>query len=109
MRSGSMVLGAVVAGFLALAGAAFGQGPTPTPAPLLIRGAIIIDGLADQPLRDRSILVEGNTIRDLIPPTPPCRPARRCSISAANSSFRDCSIPMSTGKRGWASFTSIMA
>ena len=67
MRSGSMVLGAVVAGFLALAGAAFGQGPTPTPAPLLIRGAVIIDGLADQPLRDRSILVEGNTIRDLVP------------------------------------------
>src|SRR6516162_6915440 len=37
------------------------------PAPLLIRGATIIDGISDTPLRDRSLLIEGNTIRDILP------------------------------------------
>jgi hypothetical protein len=37
------------------------------PSALLIRGATIIDGLADTPLRDRSLLIEGNTIRDVLP------------------------------------------
>src|SRR5262245_55737294 len=43
------------------------------PSTLLIRGATIIDGLADAPLRDRALLIEGNTIRDVLPanaPTP---------------------------------------
>jgi hypothetical protein len=42
-----------------------------TPATVLIRGATVIDGLADQPLRDRSILIEGNTIRGLLPADAP--------------------------------------
>ena len=37
------------------------------PSTLLIRGATIIDGLSDAPLRDRSLLIEGNTIRDVLP------------------------------------------
>ena len=37
------------------------------PAPLLIKGATIIDGVADAPLRDRSLLIEGNTIREVLP------------------------------------------
>ena len=42
------------------------QAPATTPM-LLITGATIIDGLADAPLRDRALLIEGNTIRDLLP------------------------------------------
>src|SRR5262249_37407102 len=38
-----------------------------TPTTLLIRGATIIDGSADASIRDRSILIEGNTIRGLLP------------------------------------------
>jgi hypothetical protein len=38
-----------------------------TPAPLVIRGATIIDGMSDTPLRDRSLLIEGSTIRDILP------------------------------------------
>jgi hypothetical protein len=38
-----------------------------TPSTLLIRGATIIDGVADAPLRDRALLIEGNTIRDVLP------------------------------------------
>src|SRR5204863_2914327 len=37
------------------------------PSSLLIRGATIIDGLADTPIRGRSLLIEGNTIRGLLP------------------------------------------
>src|SRR6187551_59330 len=37
------------------------------PATLLIKGATIIDGVADAPLRDRSLLIDGNTIRDVLP------------------------------------------
>src|SRR5262249_49085352 len=36
------------------------------PASVLIRGAVIIDGIADAPIRDRAILIEGNTIRGLV-------------------------------------------
>src|SRR5262249_5901985 len=42
-----------------------------TLATLLIRGATIIDGLADAPLRDRALLIEGNTIRGLLPADAP--------------------------------------
>jgi amidohydrolase family protein len=38
-----------------------------TPAPLVIRGATIIDGISDTPLRDRVLLIEGSTIRDILP------------------------------------------
>jgi len=34
---------------------------------LLITGATIIDGLADAPLQERSLLIEGNVIRELLP------------------------------------------
>jgi len=36
-----------------------------TPSTLLIKGATIIDGLSDTPVRDRSLLIEGDIIRDL--------------------------------------------
>ncbi len=35
------------------------------PSTLLIRGATIIDGISDAPMSDRSLLIEGNIIRDL--------------------------------------------
>jgi hypothetical protein len=41
------------------------------PSTLLIRGATIIDGLAEQPLRDRALLIEGSTIRGLLPADAP--------------------------------------
>src|SRR5258705_3905744 len=37
------------------------------PSTLLITGATIIDGLADAPIRDRALLIEGNIIRGLPP------------------------------------------
>src|SRR6266404_4956065 len=55
----------LAAGVLVLAASTYGEAQAPST--LLIRGATIIDGLADAPLRDRSLLIEGNTIRDLIP------------------------------------------
>jgi imidazolonepropionase-like amidohydrolase len=65
MRMRAVLLAIFVTGFLAFAAltASYAQAP----ATLLIRGATIIDGLSDAPLRDRSLLIEGNTIRDLIP------------------------------------------
>ena len=55
------------------------------PSTLVIRGATIIDGLSDVPLRDRSLLIEGNTIRDLLPADATTPAGRKCSISAENS------------------------
>src|SRR3984893_17999762 len=69
MRIGHAILGFIVPGFLALAAPASSQAQTPST--LLIRGATIIDGLADAPLRDRSLLIEGNTIRDVLPADAP--------------------------------------
>jgi len=57
------LLGCLATGILALATPAVSQAPST----LLIRGATIIDGLADAPIRDRSLLIEGNTIRGLLP------------------------------------------
>jgi Amidohydrolase family len=51
-------------GFFALTVPALAQAPAPT---LFLRGATLIDGLADAPLRDRSLLIEGNVIRDILP------------------------------------------
>ena len=62
MRVAHVLVGFLL-GVLALAGPAFGQAQ----APLLIKGAILIDGLADAPLRDRALLIEGNVIRDIVP------------------------------------------
>jgi Amidohydrolase family len=65
MRIGLVFLGSLVTGFLALATPTSSQAPAPST--ILIRGATIIDGLADAPLRDRSLLIEGNSIRDVLP------------------------------------------
>lgn len=66
MRRGGILLGILVTSAFAFA-AAQAQAPAPTSSALLIRGATIIDGLADMPIRNRSLLIEGNTIRDLLP------------------------------------------
>jgi len=50
-----------------LALAAMTPSQAQAPSAILIRGATIIDGLSDAPLRDRSLLIEGNTIRDTLP------------------------------------------
>jgi Amidohydrolase family len=65
MRTGHVCLGFLVPGFLALAALASSQAQTPST--LLMRGATIIDGLSDAPLRDRSLLIEGNVIREMLP------------------------------------------
>ena len=60
----------VILGCLVAVGLVFGAGDraeTQTPQSLLIRGATIIDGVSDAPLRDRAILIEGNVIRDILP------------------------------------------
>jgi hypothetical protein len=64
MRIPRALVGLLALGILALAAPALSQAPAPT---LLIRGATLIDGLADAPLRDRSLLIEGNVIRDILP------------------------------------------
>ena len=63
------LIGFMAAGILAAALTA--SQAQQTPATLLIRGATIIDGLADQSLRDRSILIEGNIIREVLPANAP--------------------------------------
>ena len=65
MRIARVVLGCLATATLALAALTHGQAQAPST--LLIRGATIIDGVSDAPLRDRSLLIEGNTIRDLLP------------------------------------------
>jgi amidohydrolase family protein len=64
------LLGLLAIGTLTLAALTNTQAQQ-APATLLIRGATIIDGLADQPLRDRALLIEGNTIRGLLPADAP--------------------------------------
>lgn len=63
------LLGFMATGILALAALTSSQAQAPST--LLIRGATIIDGLSDTPLRDRSLLIEGNTIRDVLPANAP--------------------------------------
>ncbi len=66
-----VILGGLVAVTLVLG--AIGPGSAQGPTSLLIRGATIIDGLSDAPLRDRALLIEANVIRDILPanaPTP---------------------------------------
>ena len=65
MRIGHVFTGFLVTGILALAALTFSQAQAPSM--LLIKGATVIDGISDEPLRDRSLLIEGNTIRDLLP------------------------------------------
>jgi len=64
------------------------------PSTLLIRGATIIDGLADAPVRGRSLLIEENIIRGLPPADAPAPAGAQVLDLAGNSSFRDCSTPM---------------
>jgi hypothetical protein len=65
MRIKAVLLGILVAAIAAFVAPTASQAQAPSI--LLIRGATIIDGLADAPLRDRSLLIEGNTIRDVLP------------------------------------------
>src|SRR5712691_6568541 len=60
------LIGFVAAGFVAAAALTNSHAQL-APTTLLIRCATIIDGIADAPIRDRSILIEGNTIRGLLP------------------------------------------
>lgn len=65
MRTRRDCLGVLATAVLTLATLTYSQAQTPST--IVIRGATIIDGLADAPLRDRSLLIEGNTIRDVLP------------------------------------------
>jgi Amidohydrolase family len=59
----------LAAGILVLAASTFSEAQAPST--LLIRGATIIDGLADAPIRDRALVIEGNIIRGLLPADAP--------------------------------------
>jgi hypothetical protein len=63
MPIGAILFGILLAITLALAAPTASRAQAPSR--LVITGATIIDGFADAPLRDRSLLIEGNTIRDL--------------------------------------------
>jgi len=69
MRIRRVFLGILVTGILVLAATTYSRAQVP--ATLLITGATIIDGLADAPVRDRSLLIEGNNIRGLLPADTP--------------------------------------
>lgn len=69
MRIRRAFLGFLITGILLLAAPICSQAQAPST--LLIRGATIIDGLADAPFRDRSLLIEGNIIRGLLPADAP--------------------------------------
>jgi hypothetical protein len=60
-----VVLGTLIAAALALSASTPGEAQAP--ASLLIRGATIIDGIADAPLTGRALLIEGGVIRDILP------------------------------------------
>src|SRR5256714_12385562 len=60
------VLGLFATGIFALTTLTSSQAQQ-APTTLLIRGATIIDGIAETPIRDRALLIEGNTIRGLLP------------------------------------------
>jgi hypothetical protein len=72
MRIGGGFLALVATGILVLAASTLSRAQAPST--LLIRGATIIDGLADAPVRDRSLLIEGNIIRGLVPADAPAPP-----------------------------------
>jgi cytosine/adenosine deaminase-related metal-dependent hydrolase len=46
-------------------------GVAQAPSSLLIRGATIIDGIADAPLTGRALLIEGGVVRDILPANAP--------------------------------------
>ena len=65
MRKRANLLAILAAGILGLA--ALTASHAQAPSTLLIKGATIIDGISDAPVRDRAVVIEGNTIRDLVP------------------------------------------
>src|ERR1700730_9513774 len=65
MRTRAVLLAILVFGPLAFA--ALTASHAQVPSTLLIKGATIVDGVSDAPLRDRALLIEGNTIRDVVP------------------------------------------
>src|SRR5215475_6875650 len=69
MHIGRIFLRILVAAILVVA--ALTHSWAQAPSTLLITGATIIDGLADAPVRDRSLLIEGNIIRGLVPADAP--------------------------------------
>src|SRR5215472_4298515 len=69
MHIGRIFLRFLVAAILVVA--ALTHSRAQAPSTLLITGATIIDGLADAPIRDRSLLIEGNVIRGLLPADAP--------------------------------------
>jgi hypothetical protein len=75
MRIGAILLCILLTVTLALSAPTASRAQAPST--LLIRGATIIDGVSDAPLRDRSLLIEGNTIRDLLPTDAPAPAHRR--------------------------------
>ena len=64
-------LSSVIAVVLALAGSAPGLAQEPSGRVLVLTGATIIDGVADAPLLDRSIVIEGSTIEAILPADSP--------------------------------------
>jgi Amidohydrolase family len=69
MRVGRVFIGLLLTVSLVLAASTYSRAQAPSS--LLITGATIIDGLADAPIRDRSLLIEGNIIRGLLPADAP--------------------------------------
>jgi hypothetical protein len=69
MATRRVVLGTLIAATFVLGG--WTSSHAQAPAPLLIRGATIIDGVADAPLTGRSLLIEDGVIRDILPANAP--------------------------------------
>jgi hypothetical protein len=69
MHIGRVFIVFLVTGLLSLTAQTYSQAQAPSR--LLITGATIIDGLADAPISDRSLLIEGNIIRGLLPADAP--------------------------------------
>jgi Amidohydrolase family len=69
MYIGRVFFGFLVIGILILA--TLTRSEAQAPSALLITGATIVDGLADNPIRGRSLLIEGNVIRSLPPADAP--------------------------------------
>ncbi|MEE8551212.1 MAG: amidohydrolase family protein, partial [Gemmatimonadota bacterium] len=64
-------LSSMIAVVLALAGSAPGLAQENSGRVLVLTGATIIDGVADAPLVDRAIVIEGNTIEAILPADSP--------------------------------------
>ena len=67
LKAPSSYLSSVIAVVLALSGSAPGLAQQNAGRVLVLTGATIVDGVADGPLLDRSIVIEGNTIEAILP------------------------------------------